>query len=196
MPITLRNFGLLLALGASLLTSACGTSARQIALTDVAARPDRAVIVFSLHVAEGQDAGEPAGPPAPARYGVDLDRYDLTRQSVVGGCFSRRDVVQAEIPNRAGTSAYFAFEVPAGAYVISPFVSHSSHWEQAWVIPASSVTYIGAFDRRVMPPRPAAINFTTDYSNRLDDARRETGLPLATAELIDVARPRPYICTP
>ncbi|MGV9008673.1 hypothetical protein [Brevundimonas sp.] len=192
----LRNLGLLFGVSVTLLLAACGTSARQIDLAQVSARPDRAIIVFSLHVPEGQEQGGWGGGPAPTTYAVDLDRYDLDRQAMVGGCFRRRDVVQAEIPNTPGRPIYLAFDVPTGAYVVSPFIPHGHNREQAWIVPKGSVTYVGAFSRKTTGPHPLNFNATAEHSDELEQARRDTGLILTPAQVVDVVPPRPYICTP
>ena len=196
MPLTLRNLGRLFGVCAAILTTACGTSARQLELAQAKARPDRAIIVFSLQVPEGEEVvGRPGGQPPPL-YGLDLDRYDLAQQAMVGGCFSRRDVVQAQIPNRPGEPVYFAFDVPAGAYVMSPSIPHAELRDKAWIVPKGSVTYIGAFSRRTAEPHQLDFNAETDHADDLENARRQTGLDLARAEVVAVIPPRPYLCTP
>ncbi|WP_453977133.1 hypothetical protein [Brevundimonas sp. Marseille-Q4549] len=196
MSITLRIIGSLWILSLPLLAGACGTAARPIPLTDLTPRPNRAIVLFSLQVLE-DTAPVSTSPEQPAgRYEVALDRYDLTRQTIVGGCFSRRDIVQAKIAGKPGSPAYFAFDVPAGAYVISPFMSHRDHHDQAWMVPVGSITYVGAFTRTPSPSSVAGYDFTTEHTDHLAQAREDTGLDLSPAQTLNVTPPRIYICTP
>ena len=85
-------------------------STRELARGGVASE-NRAVIVYGVKVEGAWDF------PA---FNVQLAQYDVQAQKITGNCltFNRTD---ARVPATPGAMKYFAFDVPPGHYVYSPF---------------------------------------------------------------------------
>jgi hypothetical protein len=99
------------------------------------------------------------------------------------------------VPPVAGTVRYFAFDVPAGYYVLSPFQTvRLSGDTQAFEVPAGSSIYAGDFilgkDQTLRLQRDAAP--TTSITTALPDLKQ----PLQLAKTVVVKPPSAFLCTP
>ncbi len=145
----------------------------------------RAVLVYGVQL-EGSWAYQ--------GFPLQLVEYDLANQNISGNCF-RFNRTEASVPPVAGTVRYFAFDVPAGYYVLSPFQTvRLSGDTQAFEVPAGSSVYAGDFilgkDQTLRLQRDTAP--TTSITTALPDLKQ----PLQLAKTVVVKPPSAFLCTP
>lgn len=163
------------------------------------ASANRAVIVYGVKVeGEWPHAG----------FTLQLDEYDIARQNITGNCF-RFNRTEARVPPTPGPIHYFAFDVPPGYYVYSPF--HATRLAGdvlAFEAPAGRTVYIGDFVLEKGPSAPLARKHleqsqSVSLTRNLDAARSDIdkALPkskgdIALAEATVVKKPFPFLCAP
>ncbi|MYM39433.1 hypothetical protein [Duganella qianjiadongensis] len=99
-------------------------------------RDGRAVVIYGVKV---------EGPWKYSKFSVQLAEYDLAKQNITGNCF-QFNRTEAFVAPEPGELKYFAFEVPAGYYVYSPFhLSRLSGDFLAFEVPSGRSVYIGDF---------------------------------------------------
>lgn len=97
---------------------------------------DRAVVVYGVKV---------EGLWQYTKFAVQLAEYDLAKQNITGNCF-HFNRTEAVIASEPGEMKYFAFEVPPGYYVYSPFhFTRLSGDFLAFEAPPGRSVYIGDF---------------------------------------------------
>ncbi|WP_224945896.1 hypothetical protein [Massilia sp. MS-15] len=146
----------------------------------------RAVIVYGVQV---------AGHWPHAGYTVQLAEYDVGRQNITGDCW-RFTRTEARVAPEPGGVSYFAFDVPPGHYVYSPF--HGAPLAGpvlAFAAPAGRSVYIGHFtygqdgrvslDRQLGPAQDGIRRALPGLDGRLE-----------LAQAGPAARPRPFLCAP
>lgn len=173
-------------LALSLVLSGCVSNAVRLIPAGMAASNAGAVVIYGVGV-EGNWKHE--------RFGIELAAYDLGKQALAGNCF-RFDRTRAKVPAASGPIQYFAFEVPPGNYVYSPFNS-APLAQDAWAFaaPEARTVYIGDFvyarnDDVVIRRDPG--NLQRAHAASLPDLKGE--IVLATA--VPVRPPAPFLCTP
>ena len=146
----------------------------------------RAIIVYGVAV------------QAPLKYpafAVQLDEYDLAKQSISGNCISFNRTM-ASISSQQSVMKYFAFDVPAGHYVYSAFNTARVEGQVlAFEARAGQISYLGDFiygDSQRVTRRES-----------LDAAKlalRTDGLPSARemlpANSTPVEAPKMFLCAP
>jgi len=149
----------------------------------------------SIHSLVVLGVGLEAAWPAQA-FSLGLDEYSFEKHDIAGNCF-RFNHIEATRPPNLGKVTYFVYEVPAGAYVYSPFNPNSI------LAPSGSVTGFAA-------PAGKAVYFG-DYvfvGNKTVELRRDIeaarlgvrslipgDLMLNQAEPVAVAHVHPFLCT-
>lgn len=147
---------------------------------------DRAVIVYGVQV---------AGHWPHAGYAVQVAHYDPGRQNITGDCW-RFTRTEGRVAPEPGAVAYFAFDVPPGHYVYSPFNGAPLAGPViAFAAPAGRSVYIGHFTYGM----DGQVSLDRALGPARDGIRRalpglDEGLALAQAS--PAARPRPFLCTP
>ena len=154
--------------------------------TGTATGPASAVVIYGVGV-EGHWKHQ--------RFGIELAEYDVEKQSLAGHCF-RFNRMSATVPATPGAIHYFAFEVPAGNYVYSPFNSAAPTQDaSAFSAPAARTVYIGDFvyasDDRVVLRREID-SLQRSRATELPGLKGEISLATATP----VTPPRPFLCAP
>lgn len=182
----MTSFRYLLALlAACLLVGGCVINSTRPLPTGGTPSPWRAVVVYGMGV-EGSWHAQ--------RMGVQLDEYDLAKQTTSGNCtfYNRTD---ASIPAVPGPVRYVAFDVPAGSYTAHSGMSLLDPTPTAYIAPPGQIVYIG--------------DFIYTRENRLEVRRhlqafeqvRKAALPDLKGEVLlagaqTVVRPRFFLCTP
>lgn len=146
----------------------------------------RAIVVYGIKV---------SGPWKYSAFSVELAEYDLVKQNITGNCF-RFNRIKASIAPVAGDKKYFAFEVPAGFYVYSPFHAAPLAGEfLAFEAEPGKTVYVGDF---VLEK-----NQVVTLSRNLDEALGpiHSALPsldqkMSLANSVRVGRPFLFMCTP
>lgn len=180
-----KTLFLLLLAFVTLLAGCAQNSIRQIT-TNSNVKESSAVIVYGIKV-----EGEWNFP----RFGIQLDEYSIENQSIAGNCF-QFNRTKASVPSSQRSIEYFAFEVPPGYYVYSPFNGVQLHLDsQAFFAPKGSTVYVGDFIYRK--------NRFVVLHKDLDALKEAQGksLPniqgeISTAEALPVKRPMLFLCTP
>ncbi|HEX8788315.1 MAG TPA: hypothetical protein VF793_19165 [Telluria sp.] len=146
----------------------------------------RAVLVYGVKAEARWDT---------PRIGVQLTEYDLKRQAITGNCFlfNRTETSAPAVPGKIN---WFAFDVPPGYYVYSPFNGAGLEGPSvAFEAPAGRATYIGDFvlvDRHTMQlRRPPEGERSALYA-----ALPQLPRALDAAQTVPVAPPHPFLCTP
>lgn len=168
----------------------CTVNNARLLPTGASVESGRAIVVVGVQV-EG-NWGYPA-------FAVELDEYSLGTQSATGGCF-RFNRMEAAVPSTPGPLRYVAFDVPPGAYVISPFTgapraAGSTLDTTAFMAPEGQIVYVGDFIY--------ARNQTLEYRGDLTALRRALGRALpdlkgavVPADTVTVKAAKPFMCTP
>lgn len=146
----------------------------------------RAVIVYGVKV---EGAWRYDG------FTVQLAEYDIGMQNITGDCshFNRADARVATTPEAV---KYFAFDVPPGHYVYSPFNGAPLAGDFfAFEAPAGQTVYLGDFifkeNQSVVLVR--SINAVkSEIDTALPGLKGRVTLSKATP----AKRPRPFLCTP
>jgi hypothetical protein len=158
--------------------------------TGSAVHDGRAIVVYGVGVESRWNY---------AGFKVELDEYSVRDQALTGNCL-RLNRMEATVPPTPAPVRYFAFDVPPGTYVYSPFngaplAAANQLDAQAFVAPAGRIVYAGDFvysqDRTVAVRRD------------LDAAKKAVArsLPdlvgeMSAAEALNVRPPKPFLCTP
>ncbi|MEO6281175.1 hypothetical protein [Roseateles sp.] len=147
----------------------------------------RAVVVYGVTV---------AGAWGYPRFGVTLDRYDISKQAITGNCFTF-DRLEANVPATPAPTRYFAFDAPPGHYVFSAFNSSRFGGRNlAFQAQPGRAVYIGNF---VLGEQA-----TVTLHRELDDAARQAvaaalptlAVPLQPASQVIAEPARMFLCTP
>lgn len=146
----------------------------------------RAVIVYGVKV-EGSWRYD--------GFTVELAEYDIGMQNITGDCFhfNRADARMATAP---GAVKYFAFDVPPGHYVYSPFNGAPLAGDfLAFEAPAGQTVYLGDFI--------FSENLSVALVRSLDEVKSGIGAALpglkgrvTLSKTTPANRPRPFLCTP
>lgn len=179
----LRSFPVLLFV---LSSAACTLNSVRPLPTGGVASAHRAVIVYGVEVADRWPY---------AAFAVEVAEYDVAQQNITGNCF-RFNRAQARVPPVPGPVSYFAFDVPAGHYVYSPFNrARLAGDSMAFEAPAGRSVYLGSF--RLEPGQ--LVTLTRDpvaAGSALHAALPRLEGPPALAALTPAGRARPFLCAP
>jgi hypothetical protein len=121
------------------------------------------------------------------KFSIQLAEYDLQKQNITGNCFqfNRTEAVVAAEPSEM---KYFAFEVPPGYYVYSPFhLARLSGDFLAFEVPSGSSVYIGDF----VLEKNQSVSLHREKGIKTDLQRQ-----FAFANAVVVGRPLVFMCTP
>ena len=181
--MTFRNF-LICLLG--LLNAACTINSIDLLPAGGLASGNRAVIVYGVKV-------EGAWPYT--GFEVQIAEYDVAKQNITGNCF-RFNRAEARVSPVPGAVRYFAFDVPAGHYVYSPFNGAPLAGElNAFKAPAGHSVYLGDF----IFGRNQSVSLTRNLDTVKNDI--DTALPglkgkIALAKAEPATKPFLFLCTP
>lgn len=147
---------------------------------------DRAVIVYGVKVEVQWTYPQ---------FGIVLDEYDAKTGKITGNCWSYVHA-RATVDGAPGDVRYFAFEVPPGQYVYSPFNANSLVGGNiAFEATAGKPAYVGEFVYEQ--------NRTVTLRQNLDEAKPAIDLlfpelkgSLSAADTRIVKNPFVFICTP
>jgi hypothetical protein len=147
-----------------------------------------AIVVVGI----GLDAAWPA-----KAFSLSLDAYSLEKRDISGNCFRYNHIEATRPPNPAQVT-YFAYLVPAGIYVYSPFNANSrlaaSARASAFIAPPGKAVYFGDY--------VLVDNQTVELRSNIDAARSgvrsliHANLPLQAAEPATTASVHGFLCTP
>jgi hypothetical protein len=166
------------------LRGGCGINyVKPVSYGDVIGR-DRAVIVYGLKVEGRWDY---------PRFSVMLDQYDATTGNITGNCLVHTHT-EAVIDGAPGDVRYFAFDVPPGQYVYSPFhLTNLSGGSIALEATAGKHIYVGEFVYEK--------NRTLTLRRNLEEARAAVNLlypelkgDLSAADIRVVRKPYVFLC--
>ncbi len=168
------------------LLTACALNSTKRLPHGAGVRDGRAIVVYGVAV-EG-NWSYPA-------FGVQLDEYRLSTQSVAGNCF-QFNRTEATVPSAPHATRYFAFDVSPGHYVYSAFhTAPLAQGTQAFAAPAGRIVYVGDFvytrDRVVVVRRDFEAP-KRSISVALPDLKGD----IAFAEAVSVLQPKPFLCSP
>jgi hypothetical protein len=152
--------------------------------------PDTAHSIVVVGV--GLDAAWPF-----AAFSLALDEYSFQKHDITGNCF-RYNHIQATRPSTPAKVTYFAFKVPAGAYVYSPFNGNarlaSSAPATGFIAPPGKTVYFGDY--------VFVGNQTVELRSDIDAARLgvrsllPNDLTLEQATPAHIGYAHPFMCTP
>jgi hypothetical protein len=134
------------------------------------------------------------------QFKVVLDQYDIRRQAITGGCLTYTRI-DADTPNAAAPTRFFAFDVPAGHYIYSGFnrthevggIGFESA-DQAFAVPAGHAVYIGNF---VLDGDKVALHSDLDGDRRaLAQALPGLAATVEKAAAVTALPARPFLCAP
>ncbi|MQA22096.1 hypothetical protein [Rugamonas rivuli] len=150
------------------------------------ASEDRAVIVYGVQM---------EGPWEYAGFDLQLAEYNLKAEQITGNCltFNRTD---ARVPSTPGETKYFAFDVPAGHYVYSPF--NSTELEggvRAFEAPPWQSVYIGDFIYQKNKTIKLRRNLT-EAQSAIDKALPGLNGHLTLAKAMPAKATYIFVCTP
>jgi hypothetical protein len=130
-------------------------------------------------------------------YSLALDEYSFEKHDITGNCFRYNHIEATRAPNPS-TVTYFAYKVPAGTYVYSPFNANAirapSGSVAGFTAPAGKVVYFGDY--------VFVGNHTVELRRDINAARLAVGslipgdVPLDQAEPVVVAHVHGFLCTP
>lgn len=182
----MKSRRLFLMLMCGLLNAGCAfNSVRALPNGDVAAN-NRALIVYGVTV---------KGVWQYPKFGLQLAEYDSVKGNISGNCltFNRTEAV---VPSAPGEVQYFAFDVPSGYYVYSPFnVGLYDGDLLAFEAPAGRSVYIGNFTFG----KDKQVTLTRDLEGDKKKIYRDLPLLAQDIELsktISAKRTHIFICTP
>lgn len=150
------------------------------------ASEDRAVIVYGVKM---------EGPWAYTGFNLQLAEYNLKTKQITGNCltFNRTDAL---VPATPGETKYFAFDVPPGHYVYSPF--NSTELEggiRSFEAPAWQSVYIGDFIYQKNKTVKLRRNLA-EAQGAIDKALPELNGHLALAKAMPAKAMYIFVCTP
>jgi hypothetical protein len=132
-----------------------------------------------------------------ATFSLALDEYSFEKHDITGNCFRYNHIETTRASNPARV-AYFAYKVPAGTYVYSPFNANailaSSAPATGFIAPPGRAVYFGDY--------VFVGNQTVELRRDIDAARFGVGslipggLVLDQAEPAVVAHVHGFMCTP
>jgi hypothetical protein len=128
-------------------------------------------------------------------FGIELDQYDSKAQNISGNCF-RFNRMTATIPAKSSSVRYFAFNVPAGDYVYSPFnLARLTAESPVFLVPDGKIVFLGIFRYS----SDAGVSIDGDLETQRESIRKS--LPALASELqvaqqVTGSPPRPFLCTP
>ncbi|BBU68947.1 hypothetical protein ICHIJ1_18210 [Fluviibacter phosphoraccumulans] len=180
-----KTLFLLLLAFATVLAGCAQNGIRQIT-TNSNVKESSAVIVYGIKV-----EGDWKSP----RFGIQLDEYSIESQAIAGNCF-QFNRTEASVPSSQRSIEYFAFEVPPGYYVYSPFNGGQFHLDsQAFFAPKGGTVYVGDFiyrKDRVVVLRKDLDALKEAQGKSLPNIHGE----ISTAEALPVKRPMLFLCAP
>ncbi len=155
------------------------------------AHPDSAHSIVVVGV--GLDAAWPF-----AAFSLALDEYSFEKHDITGNCL-RYNHIEATRASTPAKVTYFAYKVPAGAYVYSPFNSSNailapSAPATGFIAPPGRAVYFGDY--------VFVGNQTVELRRDIDAARLGVrslipgDLLLDPAEPAAIAHVHPFMCTP
>jgi len=152
--------------------------------------------------------GTPAGNRSVLVYGVKMEgqwrypgfttqlaEYDVAKQNITGNCLSFNRT-EATLPSAPGTVKYFAFDVPPGHYVYSPF--NGAQFEGdflAFEAPAGKSVYVGDFVFQKNEVVALARNWD-GVKSAVDRDLPELKNAISLASTAVAKRPQMFLCTP
>jgi hypothetical protein len=164
----------------------CGFNGVNRLTPDSTASSERAVLIYGVGV---------AGKWSTPKFGVYLDEYNIRDQRATGNCFvfNRTEALVLSAP---GQIEYFAFEVPPGHYVYSPFHTVPVNGEVlAFTATQGRTSYVGTFiyseDKVVELQRSTRV-----AEQELPKLFPRLGTRFPLAEAVPVRRPTLFLCTP
>lgn len=168
------------------LLSGCGINyVKQVSPGDTVGN-DRAVIVYGVKV-EGQWGY--------AKFSILLDEYDAQTGKITGNCLVHTKT-QATVDSAARDVQYFAFDVPPGQYVYSPFNANLlAGGNVAFEAAAGKHVYVGEF----VYEKNRAVTLRQNLAQaKAPIDRLFPGLKgnLSAADVRTVKSPNIFICTP
>ncbi|NYE60179.1 hypothetical protein FHW58_001331 [Duganella sp. 1224] len=160
------------------LLSGCGINhARPVSYTEVIGN-HRAMVIYGVKL---------EGVWRYPRFSLLLEEFDANTGKITGNCWVRTHT-QATVDSTPGEVRYFAFDVPPGQYVYSPF---NAKWLNggtlAFEAPAGKRTYVGDFVFEK--------NGTVSLRQDLAAAGASVGWPLSVADTRVVNTPFIFMCT-
>jgi hypothetical protein len=154
------------------------------------AHPDSAHSIVVVGV--GLDAAWPF-----ASFSLALDEYSFEKHDITGNCFRYNHIEATRATNPAKVT-YFAYKVPAGTYVYSPFNANAilapSAPATGFIAPPGRAVYFGDY--------VFVGNQTVELRRDIDAARFGVrslipgDLLLDQAEPAAIAHVHPFMCTP
>jgi len=128
-------------------------------------------------------------------FAVQLDEYNLNSSEITGNCFTYNRA-SAKIPAIPGTRHYFAFDVPAGHYVYSPFNgTQLSGGNIRFEAPAGKSVYVGEF---VFTQNQSVVLLRnlTEAKSAINAALPGLADQLSPADTVIVNNPHIFLCVP
>ena len=179
----LRRF---LPLAVTLLNASCTINfTKPLPLGDEAV-PHRAVIAYGVRV---ESPWEYSG------FTVSLAEYNIGTQDITGNCF-RFNRTEANVSSLPGNIKYFAFDVPAGYYVYSPFNGARIKGDfYAFEAPAGKIVYLGDFILK----KGQLVHLERDFDKAKGEINRALpGLKgeASLSKVTVVKTPHLFLCTP
>lgn len=166
--------------------SACGLNNVKKLNSDTTIDSRRSIIIYGIRV-----EGKWESP----MFSVNLDEYDIQAQTITGNCF-RFNHAEAMIPSIASNTQFFAFEVQSGYFVMSPFNTVSRSFPAtAYNAPQGKAVYIGTF----VYDQNRTLNLQRDFERvtpQLQSYFPKLGNAISISEMVEVTRPRVFLCTP
>lgn len=130
-----------------------------------------------------------------SQFSVQLAEYDLAKQNITGNCF-QFNRTEAFVASGPGEMKYFAFEVPPGYYVYSPFhLARLSGDFFAFEAPSGRIVYIGDFvleKNELVSLHRERIAETDEIEMTWPSLKRQ----ISPANAVAVRRPLLFMCTP
>jgi len=132
-----------------------------------------------------------------AAFSLALDEYSLEKRDIAGNCF-RYNHIEATRASNPAKVTYFAYKVPAGTYVYSPFNANAtlppSVPATGFIAPPGRAVYFGDY--------VFVGNQTVELRRDIDAARLGVRALIPDDLLLDQAEPapiahvHPFMCTP
>jgi hypothetical protein len=131
-------------------------------------------------------------------FSISLDEYSVKKRDIAGNCFRYNHIV-ATIPPSPAKVTYFAYKVPAGIYVYSPFNANAALLSSAgggsgFIAPPGKAVYFG--DYVFVGNRTVGLRSDIDAARVGIGGLLTHGVVLEQAAPTIVARVHPFLCTP
>ena len=182
----MKHFRIFLIFLLGLSNAACTLNSTRPLPTGGVPAANRAVVVYGIQV-KGSWPG--------AGFWVEVAEYDIEKQNITGNCF-RFNRTKGLIPPDPGAIKYFAFDVPPGHYVYSPFhFARSDADVFAFEAPAGKSVYLGAF----ILEDSNLVSLTRNLNavrNEINEALPGLEAEISVAKARLVKRPFPFLCAP